>query len=144
MNKVLGLLDTLESTVLESKKIPMTDKVIVVETQLIDIIDKIRLVIKSDGDAVENMIDIKKEQQYKEVSYKRVGNSEDELNKAKKIKKGAEEYANYVLTNLQLAVTKMQTNLIKLEKNIESSRKVIDEKNKSINEQTERVEEYNE
>ena len=53
---------------------------------------------------------------------------EKELEKIKKLREGADDYAQYVLSNLQLTVTKMQNNLAKLEKNIESGRKVIDDK----------------
>ncbi len=144
MNKVLGLLDALEAIILDSKKIPMTDKVVVVEKQVIDVLDKIRLVLKSEEDVVEKTVDIAQEKPTPIISSTVENTTEEELEKAKKIKKGAEDYANYVLTNLQLAVTKMQTNLVKLEKNIESSRKVIDEKQNKINEVEEKTEEYNE
>ena len=45
--------------------------------------------------------------------------------KATKIKEGANDYADYVLANLQLTLTKMQKNLIHLEKNIESGRQIL-------------------
>ena len=48
MSEVLGLIDALEASVLEGKKIPLTEKVVVSEVSLLEIIDKIRLVIKSD------------------------------------------------------------------------------------------------
>ncbi|HTY14057.1 MAG TPA: hypothetical protein VMD02_07760 [Candidatus Omnitrophota bacterium] len=49
MMKILGLLDTLESVVLDGFKIPLTKKTMVNEEQLLKIIDKIRLVA-SGGD----------------------------------------------------------------------------------------------
>ena len=46
MSEVLGLLDALEAVILDSKKVPLTDNVIVNEQKLIDIIDKLRTVVK--------------------------------------------------------------------------------------------------
>ena len=42
MSKLLGLLDVLESKILEGKKVPLTEKVMVDEDEVMSIIDKIR------------------------------------------------------------------------------------------------------
>ena len=41
------------------------------------------------------------------------------------MKQGADEYANDVLTQLQLLVTKLQKNLMRLEKNINAGRDML-------------------
>ena len=49
--EILGLLDTLESTILDSTKIPMTKKIIINEEQILELIDKIRLVAQGGAEA---------------------------------------------------------------------------------------------
>ena len=133
MNKLLGLLDVLESMILDAKKMPLTDKVILEEKPVIDLLDKLRITIKSNGDVIESQINIEKKEDIVFQSNIEKAPTIEELDKAKKIKEGAEQYASHIITNLQLAVTKMQTNLIKLEKNIESSRAIIEEKKEQMN-----------
>lgn len=128
MNQLLGLIDTLEAMILETKKIPLTNKIILQEDHVLTIIDKIRKAVKSNGEIIQQSISVQEKVNALNKEDISVNEGEKELEKAEKIKKGAEEYANYILTNLQLAVTKMQSNLIKLEKNIESGRKIIDDK----------------
>ena len=45
-----------------------------------------------------------------------------------KLKQDANEYADGVLSRLQLLVTKLQKNVIKIEKNISEGRKLIEQK----------------
>ena len=143
MNEILGLVDVLESYILDGKKIPFSDNVIVNEKNTIELIDKIRGIIQSNGESIRNQIDIKEDPVLIEALKTDKPNVmtsqyvKDEVNKAKKIKEGAEDYANYILANLQLTITKMQKNLLKLEKNIEIGREVV---NTRINE-TEKKEE---
>ena len=47
MERILGLLDTLESMICDSFKMPLTGKTMVNEAEVLAIIDKIRLVIQS-------------------------------------------------------------------------------------------------
>ena len=141
MNEILGLLDTLEAAFLDAKKIPMTDKVMVDEKMMLQLIDKIRFSVKSNGGAARQAIDVDKTEP---VAIGGTQNSgvkvdPDQLIKsaqqeAKKMKEGANDYADYILANLQLMVTKVQKNLVKLEKNIDSGRSVIDNrKNEDTN-----------
>ena len=130
MSKILGLLDVLESNILEGKKVPLTEKVMVDEKEIINIIDKIRSVVQSE-DVIQHNIQVKPVDEFKAMQQQEKTDiqTNSEIEKAKKIKEGAQEYAQYILSNLQLIVTKMQNNLVKLEKNIEGGRKVIDERN---------------
>ena len=138
MNELLGMLDALEAIILDAKKVPLTEKVVVEEARMIDVIDKIRSFVKSKGDVIKEKVEydtLNEEIQIENAESKQVDASEveRELAKATKIKKGAQDYATFILSNLQLTVTKMQNNLIKLEKNIESGRDMIDKKNNEDN-----------
>lgn len=111
MMQLLGLLDTLEATILNGKKVMMTDKVMVNEGQLLEIIDKIRGVIKSGGNAAKQAIE--------RVSSNDVFNEKTILSKAQRearlIKEGANTYADETLSNLLATV-------LKLERSLESGR----------------------
>jgi len=137
MNEILGLVDSLEAMVLESAKIPMTDKLIIPEKKIIQLIDKIRYATKS-GDFARNAVDINKaiviesmvttrEESTSPFSKEKIQDAEE---KAKQIKEGAHQYAEQVLTNLQLMVTKLQNQMIKLEQSIENGREVLDQQRK--------------
>ena len=134
MSELLGLIDALESHILESFKIPMTDKVVLTEAQLLQFIDKIRISAKN-GDTARLAVDVQlsSEEQAKErIKAEFEGHVKNKfdseiqaMQKANKIKDGANDYADYVLANLQLTLTKMQKNLIHLEKNIDSGRQIL-------------------
>jgi hypothetical protein len=57
--EILGLLDTLESMILDSSKIPFTKKVVVDEESLLGIVDKMRLVIQGGGGFAKEAIVLK-------------------------------------------------------------------------------------
>ncbi|MBI60758.1 hypothetical protein CL657_06050 [bacterium] len=132
MSKLLGLLDALESEIVDGKKVPLTEKVMVEEQDVMAIIDKMRAVIQSD-DVIKQNIQVNTTSELSSAPNQATlkEQTSNDLEKAKKIKEGAQEYAQYILSNLQLIVTKMQNNLVKLEKNIEGGRKIIDERNNS-------------
>jgi hypothetical protein len=143
MSELLGLLDALEAVILDSKKIPLTDNIVINEYKLIDIIDKARLVIKTKGDILKEKYQLRQESSPEvNLQSSKVTKSDIdlEMEKIKKIKQGAQEYASFVLSNLQLTVTKMQNNLIKLEKNIESGRDIIEKKNESLDSKEKNIE----
>ncbi|MCP4049736.1 MAG: hypothetical protein GY730_03410 [bacterium] len=141
MNEILGLLDSLEAAVLESKRIPFTDKVILEEKTILQLVDKIRLVLNNEGSFARKVVDVSNEEKISDnrASAIEAGSNLESgkllyeaENEAEKIKEGANEYADYVLANLQLMLAKMQKNLVTLEKNIESGRDILDEtKNKA-------------
>ena len=80
------------------------------------------MTIKSNGDIVRQSVDINEEiittqTNVGDVKIEKIINNNKKIHWQKqKIKEGANEYADYILTSLQLTVTKMQNNLIKLEK----------------------------
>jgi len=135
MDELLGLIDSLEATILDSKKIPMTDKCILEEQQILQLVDKIRMTLKSGESLARQSVDLSQEDD--SVNNESIDKVKDEdadavlrdsLREADEIKQGAQEYAEYILANLHLMVTKMQKNLIKVEKNLESGRDLLDQK----------------
>lgn len=129
MNDILGLIDSLEATLLEAPKLPLTDKLLVEEKKLLQLIDKLRVLIKEDGSA-RKAIDINKPMSAELVHEKSQELQKNEfLDDAEKqssdIIRGANEYAEIVLSDLQLSVSKLQNQLIKLERNIENGRDIL-------------------
>lgn len=129
MDEIFGLIDSLEAVILEGKKVPFSDKIMVEEHRVLQMIDKMRLVIKSNGSIIKRSIDLTKKEEPVKVHVPPTATQQaaSEL-EAEKIKQGAHEYADYVMANIQLMITKMQTNLVKAEKVITESRSMIDQK----------------
>lgn len=138
MDEVFGIIDALESTILEGKKVPFSEKIVIEEKKLLSLVDKLRLVLKSDGNMIKRSINAsEKDKAYEKAveSNPSEDNSvdkntqilEEAVNQAEKIKTGANEYADYVLANLHLMVTKMQTNLVKIEKSLTNGRDALDQ-----------------
>lgn len=137
MEHIYGMLDALESIVLDGKKVPFSDKILLDEKQLLSLIDKIRLSIKSEAEVIKNSLSrnakaIEKEAPVSKIETPQISTEESILENAYKeagsIRKGADEYADFVLANLQLMVTKMQSNIVKMEKNMTGGRKSLEEK----------------
>jgi hypothetical protein len=127
MSKILGIIDALEATIFEAKKVPFSNKVILNEDELFLLIDKLRSVLKTEilQEPLQPFLAVSKNsQESDEIQL----NEENEKNE--KIKNGADEYADFVLSNLQLAIIKMRKDLIKLESNIENGREVLDNRKK--------------
>lgn len=128
MSELLGLLEALEAIVLAGKKVPLTDKIVLEEKHILRVIDKIKLAVQSQ-DLIRKTVDISKQEEVK-IEHQRMASTSpvvvEASEKAKEIKQGAHDYADYVLTSLQLTLTKLQKDLIKLEKNIESGRELLE------------------
>jgi hypothetical protein len=126
MNEALGLLDSLEATILEGKKIPLTDRVVLEEKEILSLIDKLRLTLKSNGGVVREAL---KSGPRPTIAVQESASPQilkDALKKAERIKAGAQEYADQTLSNLQLMITKSQKGLLVLEQNIEKGREVLE------------------
>jgi len=120
--EILGLLDTLESMILDGTKIPLTKNILINEEKILAVIDKMRLVIQGGGGFAKGAIAPKSETPAgakaaekpaptpgaKEVLE---GRSQDEAKAvevlqqayqmAKEIREGADQYADEVLANLE-------------------------------------------
>ena len=136
MNDILGLLDALEASILESKKLPFTDKSIVDERNLLQILDKIRLSIK-EGNLSRRSIELSQDGSEPLSSQPITLETPDIVSeidvlesteiKARKLKQDSETYAKNVLSHLQLSVMKLQKNLIQLEKTLQNSNDMLDQ-----------------
>lgn len=135
MNEILGIIDAIEALVMEGKKVPFSDKVIISESQLLILIDKLRIVAKTDPDAIRKAIEIHNQPtpvvhetiaQSKETPQNNGSDVVRAHTEAMRIREDAVRYADNVLAHLQLLVTKMQKNIIKLEQNLESGRTMMD------------------
>lgn len=128
--EILGLLDTLESMILDGSKIPLTKKVIINEEKVLAVLDKMRLVIQGGGGLVKDAI-ASKQGAVNEVRVAEkpiaaaapasrgapVGKTEDEAKAievlqqayqmAKEIREGADQYADEVLANLEATSTRI-------------------------------------
>jgi len=109
--QILGLLDTLESIILDGFKIPLSRKVVLNEDQLLSIIDKMRLLI-SGGEGL-----VKKDKKEPEAVLSAEAPSaekgkgpeilEQAYQIAREIREGADKYADEVLANLELSTTRV-------------------------------------
>jgi hypothetical protein len=120
--EILGLLDTLESMILDGSRIPFTKKIYVNEEKILGVVDKIRLVVQGGGsfakDAISSKNDLSEkgqpqtsavEQSEKETSIPVVTGQSGEAvevlqqayQMAKEIRDGADKYADEVLANLE-------------------------------------------
>jgi hypothetical protein len=122
--EILGLLDTLESTILEGFKVPMTKKTLINEDKVLQIIDKIRLVSQGGGEFVKKAIDkrpfpVKQEtiefvearkdiEKLRDMSQhvtsgeeKATDIIENAYKIAKEVRMGADKYADEVLASLE-------------------------------------------
>lgn len=121
--EILGLLDALESMLLDGFKIPLTKKTLVNEERILSVIDKMRMVIQGGGgfakkalsgeeaeaqagkaapqkerpQAVQPMPDNTKAAEIVQQAYQI----------AKEVREGADKYADEVLSNLELTSTRV-------------------------------------
>ncbi|MCX5750703.1 MAG: hypothetical protein NT099_03395 [Candidatus Saganbacteria bacterium] len=122
--EILGLIDTLESVILEGNRVPLTKKIMVDEAKVLSLIDKIRLVVQGGGDYAKKIIDkdFKSEGEAHFTPGQEESKSENNAipegmmgdNKsmeviqqayqmAKEVRVGADKYADEVLSNLEAA-----------------------------------------
>lgn len=114
--EILGLIDTLESIILDSSRIPFTKKLVVDEEKILAMIDKIRLVIQGGTDFAKKAI-VKGDSpaaEAEEASERRapaeskaVEVMEQAYQMSKEIREGADKYADEVLANLEATSTRI-------------------------------------
>ncbi len=114
--EILGLLDTLESTILDGFKIPFTKKMLMDEEKILSIIDKMRLVVQGGEGLAKEAIATKGEgREVAQVEGQPKDNSEAKAvevlqqayQMAKEIREGADSYADDVLANLEATSTRI-------------------------------------
>lgn len=126
--EILGLLDTLESMILDGTKIPLTKKILINEDKILAVIDKMRLVIQGGGAFAKEAISSKQGTREEVRGAEKVavapenrelieGRSQEEIKAvevlqqayqmAKEIREGADKYADEVLANLEATSTRI-------------------------------------
>lgn len=115
MMELLGLLDTLEATILSGKKSLFSEKVTMPSTKLLEIIDKMRIIMKSGGGTAKRAIE--------NLSIHDPHNEKVILSKVQReallIKEGANMYADETLAYLKATV-------LRLERTIENGRRRLE------------------
>lgn len=116
--EILGLLDALESMILDGFKIPLTKKTLINEEQILGVIDKIRLVVQGGGNFAKKALGERAENPNAPEAVSQPEEPSTPANKstevlqqayqlAKEVKEGADNYADEVLSNLELTVTRL-------------------------------------
>jgi len=133
MSEILGILETLEVMVSDAKKVPFSKKVMVDQTMVLDLVDKLKFVVKrqevelmahQNPQAVSGM---SQQDTYNPAKDSAVQMVLDAKKEATDIRQEASRYADNVLARLQLLVTKMQKNMVRLEENIKHGRLSMDD-----------------
>jgi hypothetical protein len=125
--EILGLLDTLESMILDGAKIPLTKRIIINEEKILAVIDKMRLVAQGGGGFAKDAIASKGAQHFRESAGDAEAGSESKemldvksqeeakavevlqqaYQMAKEVREGADKYADEVLANLEATSTRI-------------------------------------
>jgi len=129
--EILGLLDTLESMILDGTKIPFTRKIMINEEKVLAVVDKMRLVVQGGGgfakDAITGKGSSKEEGQAQVAEQAKAprqssgqaevqgapegGEAVEVLQQAyqmaKEIRNGADKYADEVLANLEVSASRI-------------------------------------
>jgi cell division septum initiation protein DivIVA len=108
--KILGLLDTLESVILEGFKIPLTKKTVLNEDELLGLLDKMRVVIQEQDRAPERIPQQAEEtevREQKDDQTKAADIVKEAYEIAKEVRVGADRYADEVLSNLELTTSRI-------------------------------------
>jgi hypothetical protein len=132
MDNIKGIIFSLESLLKESKKAILSNKIAVDANKINQLVEKLKEAINTH----ETTQQTGQETQYtvghatQQSPQLQENNTEviDAQKVAFKMKKDADDYADGILSRLQLLVTKMQTNVIKMEKNISEGRRLIEQK----------------
>ncbi len=122
--EILGLIETLESMICDSYKIPFTGKTLIDEAEILSLIDKMRLVLQS-GESVLKTRSKQREQDgpalpaakheelknssgdYGDPQAKAVEIVQQAYQVAKEIRQGADRYADEVLSKLEASADRV-------------------------------------
>lgn len=117
--EILGLLDVLESTILDGVKIPFTKKMLINDEKVLDIIDKMRVVGQGKSGMAKEAISGKAvpatftDDNDENVAFKAKDETkavevlQQAYQMAKEIREGADKYADEVLANLEATSTRI-------------------------------------
>ena len=110
-SQLLGLIDAIESTLLDSKRIPLTDQMIISEKVILPMLQKLRQLAQNETSIPKRLQTSQRDFEKPQKPKYDVGASalspeaRSIIEKAKKIESGADHYAHEVLTQLQIVAT---------------------------------------
>ena len=125
MDKLKGIIFLLESLFKSSKKQMLSNKLLVDPDKAYSIIKKLNDAVSEIEHQNESMSD-----HFYQAANVQMTDTEllDTKKEMLRLKQDANEYADGILSRLQLLATKLQKNVIKIEKNIAEGRKLIEQK----------------
>jgi hypothetical protein len=132
MDNIKGIIFSLESLLKTSKKAMLSNKIAVDANKINQLVEKLKEAIGT-YETTQKTVQAPQyavEHATQHAPQSPENNTEviDAQKVAFKMKKDADDYADGILSRLQLLVTKMQTNVIKMEKNISEGRRLIEQK----------------
>ena len=125
MDKLKGIIFLLESLFKSSKKQMLSNRLLVDPDEAYSIIKKLNDAVSEIEHQNESMSD-----HFYQATNIQMTDTEllDTKKEMLRLKQDANEYADGILSRLQLLATKLQKNVIKIEKNIAEGRKLIEQK----------------
>ena len=125
MDKIKGIIFLLESLCKSSKKSMFSNRMALEPKEVFSLIEKLKDAVDEYEKNKESISD-----DFYQTPSQAQPNTQlvDAQKEMFKLKQDANEYADGVLSRLQLLVTKLQKNVIKIEKNISEGRKLIEQK----------------
>lgn len=140
--EILGLIDAIEATILDSPRLPFSDKIVIKEKKILEMLGKLRMVAQTGGEAAQRAVKgepmPRQVKRHKKVALQEEPKQEssavspaaqqtiehridDAKLRAETLKQGADKYAEEVLNQLLVVTTKIQRTLengkTRLEKN---------------------------
>ncbi|MBU0581356.1 MAG: hypothetical protein KKA19_09295 [Candidatus Margulisbacteria bacterium] len=135
--EILGLIDAIEATILDSPRLPFSDKIVIKEKKILEMLAKLRLVAQSGGEAAQRAVQgqsqhsgwDKPQRMRKPLSQKAMSQEakmaekvtvspgaqksievlvNEARAKAETMKSGADKYAKDILNQLLIITTKIQ------------------------------------
>ncbi|MFC1517657.1 hypothetical protein ACFL5G_03765 [Candidatus Margulisiibacteriota bacterium] len=127
--EILGLIDAIEATILDSPRMPFTDKIVIREKKILEMLSKLRMVAQTDGEAARRAVKGEPPPRIKAMSKKRLSREPampdipagspvtqhsvesilaEARAKAEAMQQGADEYAKDILNQLLIVTTKIQ------------------------------------
>lgn len=130
--QLLGLIDAIESTLLDSKRMPFTHYLVVHEKTVVQMLNKLRQLAQSEAAMPRNLRtrssdfqnETPKPQNVSSESIQLPVEVKNAIQQAKQLQKGADGYAEEVLTQLQIVATRIL-------RQVENGRKKLEQKKKN-------------
>ena len=128
IDRIKGIVFSLESMVNSAKKQLFGNQILLSQSELSQLITKLTTAIEElEVSKLTQPTQMQNESIHQQPIDPQEQNTLNSQKVAFKIKREANDYADGVLSRLQLLTTKLQTNIIKIESNINEGRKLIEQ-----------------